>query len=81
LVRNAPSIRLATLDLNLGRGYPLTAGRHQKQDVRSMLDQIPEEPSAGQVDRRIRYGHVGLAAVAVGVMVAAFWYLLSIEQR
>jgi hypothetical protein len=80
VVRDAPSIRLAALDLNLPRGYPTTAGRHQRQGVTPMLEQIPEEPNDGEVARHIRYGHVVLAAAAVGVTLAAARYLISIDQ-
>ncbi|MER7333654.1 MULTISPECIES: hypothetical protein [unclassified Micromonospora] len=81
VVRNAPSIRLAALNLNLPLGYQMNAGRHQRKGVTPMLDQIPEEPNDGQVERRIRYGHVALAAAAVGVTVAAVRYQLSIKQQ
>ncbi|GAA1380966.1 PH domain-containing protein [Catellatospora chokoriensis] len=80
LVRNAPPIRLAALNLNLARGYQVNAGRHQRLGVGAMLEQVPVELNDGQVDRRVRYGHVLLAAVAVGVTLAAVRYLLSIEQ-
>jgi hypothetical protein len=81
VVRGAPSIRLAALDLNLPRGYPTTAGRHQRQSVTPMLEQIPEEPNDGKVDRHLRYGHVVLAAVTLGVALAATRYLLSIDAQ
>lgn len=81
LVRNAHSIRLAALNLNLPWGYQVNAGRHQRQGVTSMLDQIPEEPYDGQVERRIRYGNLVLAAAAVGAALAVVRYLLSIEPR
>ncbi|MFU8872414.1 hypothetical protein [Micromonospora sp. SL4-19] len=79
LVRNARSIRLAALNLNLPRGYQMNAGRHQRQGVTAMLDQVPEEPNDGQVERRIRYGNLVLAAAAVGAALAVVRYLLSVE--
>jgi hypothetical protein len=74
MVRDAPSIRLAALNLNLPFGYQMNAGRHQRQGVTAMLDQVPEEPNNGQADRRIRYEHVVLAAAAAGVTLAAARY-------
>jgi hypothetical protein len=47
--------------------------------VSSLLDQVPEEPNDGKVDRRIRYGNLILAAAASGVTLAAVHYLLSIQ--
>lgn len=79
LVRNARSVRLAALNLNLPRGYQMNAGRHQRQGLTSMLDRVPQEPNDGPVERRIRYGYLVLAAAAVGIAVAATRYMLSIE--
>ncbi|SCL65470.1 PH domain-containing protein [Micromonospora chersina] len=79
LVRDARSIRLAALNLNLPRGYQMNAGRHQRQGVTSMLDRVPEEPNGGPVERCIRYGYLVLAVAAVGSAVAACRYLLSID--
>ncbi|REF99558.1 hypothetical protein DFJ67_5597 [Asanoa ferruginea] len=58
----------------------MTAGRHQRQGITSMLDRVPAEPSDGQVDRRTRYGHVVLAATTVAATLAAAGYLVSIDQ-
>jgi hypothetical protein len=66
--------------LNLPRGYRMNAGRHERQGLTAMLDRLPEGPNDGQVDRCIRYGHVVLAIVAMGVTLAVLRYLLSIGQ-
>jgi hypothetical protein len=71
------SVRLAALNLNLPRGYPLHAGRHQQRSLAHMLAEIPEQRGGAAVSRSVRYGNVVLAAAALFAFAAAARQLLS----
>src|SRR5689334_6017633 len=59
------AVRLAALNLNLPRGYPLHAGRHQQRSLARMLSEVPEQPNGVAIARRPRVGNIALAATGL----------------
>ena len=70
-------VRLAALTLNLPRGYPVHAGRHQQRSLARMLADVPEQPNGVKISRRLRFGNIALAALAVALLAIAGQHLLS----
>jgi hypothetical protein len=77
LVDSARSVRLVALNLNLPRGYPSYPSHRQAQMVVRLIAEVPQEANTGGLRRRVRYGNVALAAIAICTGVATTAYLLT----
>jgi hypothetical protein len=77
LVDSARPVRLVALNLHLPRGYPSSPNHRHAQLVVRLMAEVPQEASTGGVRRRVRYGNVALAALAISTGVSAAAYLLS----
>jgi hypothetical protein len=71
------AVRLSALTLNLPRGYPVHAGRHQQRSLARMLSEVPEQPNGVKISRRVRVGNIAVAALTLVALVAAGEHLLT----
>jgi hypothetical protein len=79
LIDAGRSVRLVALNSTFGRHGSRPSHREAQIVVRLMAE-MPQEETTGEVRRRVRYGNVTFAAIAIGTAFAAAAYLLSTGQ-
>jgi hypothetical protein len=77
VIDNAPPVRLVALNLNLPKGYESYPSRRQAQIVMRLIAEVQPAVSTGMMRRRLRYGHLALAAMAICIGAAATACLLT----